>query len=143
MKAYHNTYSPNRITKFDLSRAGENTITNINADNAFRLAGCFLGVWFSEKVLNDYKYAHEYTINDNDYMVLESLTELEQLMHDMITERADVTAYDLFRDTDLLVDLVKQIRYSLIEQGFSGVSITFDEEFGGESLIAIKTDTIL
>jgi hypothetical protein len=142
MKAIHNTNSETRIEKFDLSKAGLNTISNINSDNAFRLAGCFLGVWFSSEKLDSYDFAHEYEINDNDYMVIDSLDELESYIHDEIQKLEEITAYELFKDTDRLIELVSEVRDNILSEGYTGISITNDEEFGCESLIALNLNTI-
>ena len=142
MKAIHNTNSETRIEKFDLQNRGLNTISNINSDNAFRLAGCFLGVWFSSQIIDSYKFAHEYELNDSDYMVLDSLDELESYMQEEIQKIEYVTAYELFKNTEKLIDLVSRVRENILSQGYTGISITNDDEFDCESLIALDLDTI-
>jgi hypothetical protein len=142
MKAIHNTNSEVRIQNFDLSKAGMNTIDNINSDNAFRLAGCFLGVWFSDSALGCYNFAHEYEIEEGNYMVFESLDELESFMYDEIQNIEEVTAYDLFRGTDKLIELVAQVRDRILSDGYEGIIINNDEEFDCKSIIALNLNTI-
>jgi hypothetical protein len=125
-----------------MNRLGANTMANMNSDNVMLVAGSLLGVWFSDQILDCYSFAHQYEVNDVDFMVVDDLQELTGIIYGRIQDIESISEYELFRNETKLMDIMVQVRESLIEDGYTGIYVNDDEEFGGTSLIVIDLDCI-
>jgi hypothetical protein len=144
MKAYHNSYSNKKIETFDFSKLGINTWGN--ASLFIYAFTSLIGVWFSTEKLENYNYAHEYEIEDADFLTIEDNEELVSILY----EKLEAYNLDWCNEHRMLekVNLPKfrkiaeEIRNEYLSETYTGVWIKNDKEFGGESLIVFDLSKI-
>lgn len=143
MKVYHNSFSDKRIKKFGFSKLGENTWGN--ASNFLYAFSSLIGPWFSSEKLEAYDFAHEYDIEDEDFMIVEDNERLISILCDRLSK------YDLPADEIDLLEreylnkcrkIAKEIRNEFLDETYTGLWIKNDLEFGGESWIVFDTTKI-
>jgi hypothetical protein len=144
MKAFHNSDSENRIEEFDFSKLGNRTWGH--AGQFIYAFTSLIGVWFSSNELKAYKYAHEYEIDDYDFMTIEDNEELVDILRDKL-EKYNL---DWYNENDMLEkenlpkfrEIAEEIRNEYLEETFTGFWVKNDKEFGGESLIVFDLSKI-
>lgn len=123
MMVYHHTNA--NFDRFDASFLGRNTDDNASSESW--AATAHLGFWFNEggnsnKLANTYDYQMACYLNiQNPYHI----------------DCVDYLALCLE------VESAEDFRERLIEEGYDGIVVDYDEEFGGTSFVAFSDDQII
>lgn len=129
LPVYHST--DNDFTVFDLGRLGENT--DYNTPDEWRGAGAHVGFWFNTQDLRGKagRRAEKVYLNIKDIYALDDLDELASVIYDYSNE-GELTASES----------AKAFRARLEEEGYDGLLLYNDDEFGGMSFVAFYPEQI-
>ena len=143
MKAIHNTYSDEKIEKFDFVKLGENTFEN--ASDFYYAITSMLGIWFADKKLDIYETSYEYNVDDDNFLVVDDVAELVDIVSSKIYELVGaVDGLDLMEKENRgeARNIAKKLRESFLAEDYAGIYINNDREFDCTSLIAIDLTVI-
>lgn len=129
LPVYHST--DNDFTAFDLSRLGENT--DYNTSDEWLGAGAHVGFWFNTQDLRGKagRRTEKVYLNIKDIYALDDLDELASVIYDYSNE-GELTASES----------AKAFRARLEEEGYDGLLLYNDDEFGGMSFVAFYPEQI-
>ena len=129
LPVYHST--DNDFTAFDLSRLGENT--DYNTSDEWLGAGAHIGFWFNTQDLRGKagRRTEKVYLNIKDIYALDDLDELASVIYDYSNE-GELTASES----------AKAFRARLEEEGYDGLLLYNDDEFGGMSFVAFYPEQI-
>lgn len=128
---YHGTDSE-EFTVFDRKRLGE--MTAGNATDEYLEATAHVGFWFSTKDLTKLKYS-PYSRSEKVYLNIEN----PRIMGSLDEMVAEIEAYT---DEETARDMGTAYRNRLVAEGYDGIIITSDQEFGGTSFVAFEPNQI-
>ena len=122
MKAYHGTDS--KFTEFSLAFLGENTDDNASSEALRQTAR--LGIWFTENEQSaSYAYDNVMTcdLQLSNPLTIDTLETLE-----FWVETQELSGAEL--------------REKLLDEGYDGIVIEYDEEFNGRSYVVFSPENI-
>ena len=122
MEAYHGTNS--KFTEFSLAFLGENTDENASSEGLRQSAR--LGIWFTENVemaSEVYDNVLHCDLSISNLLEVDSLETLEYWV-----ESQELSG--------------EELRERLIEEGYDGIVIEYDEEFEGRSFVVFSPENI-
>ena len=129
LPVYHST--DNEFTVFDFARLGENT--DYNASDEWLGAGAHVGFWFNSQDLRGRagKRSEKVYLNIKNVYTLAGLDELAMEIYNH-SDNGELPA----------AEAAAAFRAELEEDGFDGLRIRNDDEFGGMSFVAFYPEQI-
>ena len=141
MKVIHGTWSDTKIKKFNFNKLGSTTFSN--STSYYYAMTSLIGVWFSSEKIAVYPNHFEYEINDDDFRCLSDNIDLVSLIESIIVNfYPQIDEYEMMDNFSKSKKIGKEVRQYLLDEGYTGIFIENDKEFGGSSWICFDLNCI-